>query len=78
MLTWKNSSKKGFWGIYTSLRSAQLGKTHRRDFFFQVTGETHGSLWGTDVYTSDSSLGSGSVHAGVSSQENQASSRSRW
>jgi hypothetical protein len=34
-------------------------------FYFLVTGEIDGPLWGTDVYTSDSSLGKAAVHAGL-------------
>jgi hypothetical protein len=34
-------------------------------FYFRVTGETNGPLWGTDVYTGDSALAVASVHAGV-------------
>jgi hypothetical protein len=33
--------------------------------YFQVTGSTQGSVWGTDVYTDDSSLATAAVHAGV-------------
>ena len=33
--------------------------------FFQVTGSTQGSVWGTDVYTDDSTLAKVSVHAGI-------------
>jgi hypothetical protein len=32
---------------------------------FQVTGSTQGSVWGTDVYTDDSSLAKACVHAGI-------------
>jgi hypothetical protein len=39
----------------------QVGKTH----YFRVTGSTTGSIWGTDVYTADSSLATASVHAGA-------------
>jgi hypothetical protein len=39
----------------------KLGKT----FWFKVTGAVNGSLWGTDVYTADSSLAAAAVHAGV-------------
>jgi hypothetical protein len=38
-----------------------IGKTFR----FRVTGNVAGSLWGTDVYTTDSSLETAAVHAGV-------------
>ncbi len=34
-------------------------------YYFSVTGSTQGSLWGTDVYTDDSSLATAAVHAGV-------------
>lgn len=32
---------------------------------FRVKGTTHGNVWGTDTYTSDSHLGAAAVHAGV-------------
>jgi hypothetical protein len=34
-------------------------------FYFRVTGETTGQLWGTDVYTGDSAVGVAAVHAGL-------------
>ncbi len=39
----------------------QIGKS----FFFQVTGAAAGSLWGTDVYTTDSTLAAAAVHCGI-------------
>jgi len=39
----------------------QVGKV----LFFRVTGAAGGSVWGTDVYTTDSSLAAVAVHAGV-------------
>jgi hypothetical protein len=57
--------KKGFWGLYNADDLYSLEKKIGESFFFQVTGETHGPLWGTDVYTSDSSLGAACVHAGI-------------
>lgn len=42
-------------------RSTDVGKT----FLFEVTGSARGPLWGTDVYTCDSSLAKAVVHAGV-------------
>jgi hypothetical protein len=36
-----------------------------RTFFFRVTGDNHRTVWGTDVYTSDSGLAAAAVHAGV-------------
>jgi hypothetical protein len=40
--------------------ASQIDKT----IYFEVTGDTSGSLWGTDVYTTDSSLAAAAVHAG--------------
>jgi hypothetical protein len=39
----------------------QIGKT----FYFRVTSAVTGAVWGTDVYTTDSSLATVAVHAGV-------------
>jgi hypothetical protein len=39
---------------------SQVGKS----FVFDVTGQTDGAIWGTDVYTSDSPLAIAAVHAG--------------
>jgi hypothetical protein len=34
-------------------------------YYFRATGEANGPLWGTDVYTGDSSIAAAAVHAGV-------------
>ena len=34
-------------------------------YYFRVTGEAIGTIWGTDVYTGDSSIALAAVHAGV-------------
>jgi LCCL domain/EF hand len=39
----------------------QIGKV----FAFQVTGAVNGAVWGSDVYTSDSTLAMAAVHAGA-------------
>lgn len=39
----------------------QIGKT----FVFRVTGADNGSLWGTDVYTTDSHVATAAVHCGL-------------
>jgi hypothetical protein len=39
----------------------QVGST----FYFRVVGDTIGTVWGTDVYTGDSSLSTAAVHAGL-------------
>jgi hypothetical protein len=38
-----------------------IGKT----FLFEVTGSTTGTVWGSGVYTTDSTLATAAVHAGV-------------
>jgi LCCL domain len=58
-------AEKGYWGQYTEADLRSLERKIGQSFFFQVTGEEHGPLWGTDVYTSDSSLGAACVHAGL-------------
>ena len=35
------------------------------DYYFRLTGSTKGSIWGTGVYTLDSTLEAAAVHAGV-------------
>jgi hypothetical protein len=39
----------------------RIGKT----FWFKVTGAVGGAVWGTKIYTSDSSLAAAVVHAGI-------------
>ena len=34
-------------------------------FYFRVRGAAQGSLWGTDIYTGDSTLAVAAVHAGL-------------
>ena len=49
-------------GTLTSITDAAPGKT----MLFKVTGKTSGgSVWGTDMYTTDSTLALVAVHAGV-------------
>ena len=40
---------------------AQIGQT----YYFRVTGDPDGPVWGTDVYTGDSSVTAAAVHAGL-------------
>jgi hypothetical protein len=47
-------------GSLTSLRK-EIGKS----FYFVVTGRVTGSIWGSEVYTDDSDLGTVAVHAGL-------------
>lgn len=34
-------------------------------YYFRVLGATEGQLWGTDIYTGDSTLAAAAVHAGA-------------
>jgi hypothetical protein len=34
-------------------------------YYFRVTGVVEGQLWGTDIYTRDSTIGAAAVHAGL-------------
>ncbi|MGL4242425.1 MAG: LCCL domain-containing protein [Beijerinckiaceae bacterium] len=34
-------------------------------YFFRITGQAEGQVWGTDTYTRDSALGAAAVHAGL-------------
>jgi hypothetical protein len=61
----KRLVEKGYWGEYTAADLPSLERQIGQTFFFQVTGNRSGPLWGTDVYTSDSNLGTACVHAGV-------------
>lgn len=36
-----------------------------RSYYFRVVGEMDGPIWGTDVYTGDSSVSTAAVHAGL-------------
>ena len=41
------------------------GNQYGKVFTFKLTGQVQGNVWGTDVYTLDSTLGAAAVHAGV-------------
>lgn len=46
-------------------RIQDLCDTPGTTYYFRVTGDTTGSVWGTDVYTGDSTLSAAAVHAGL-------------
>jgi hypothetical protein len=56
---------KGYWGEYTSADLRSLEQKVGQSFYFKATGNARGPLWGTDIYTSDSDLGTACVHAGL-------------
>ena len=42
-----------------------LCETAGTTYYFRVTGVTEGQLWGTDIYSGDSTIGAAAVHAGL-------------
>ena len=56
---------KGYWGLLQPDEMRSVERKVGQTFTFQVTGNDLGPVWGTDVYTSDSNLGTACVHAGV-------------
>jgi hypothetical protein len=57
--------EQGFLASDAPQRIQDLCDTPGTTYYFRVTGDTNGSLWGTDVYTGDSSLAAATVHAGI-------------
>jgi hypothetical protein len=42
-----------------------LCETVGTTYYFRVTGVAEGQLWGTDIYSGDSTIGAAAVHAGL-------------
>jgi hypothetical protein len=42
-----------------------LCETVGATYYFRVTGVTEGQLWGTDIYSGDSTIAAAAVHAGL-------------
>jgi len=42
-----------------------LCETVGATFYFRVTGVSEGQLWGTDIYSEDSTIGAAAVHVGL-------------
>jgi hypothetical protein len=57
--------EKGYAHQYDPADLRSMESRIGESFFFQVTGNVQGPLWGTDIYTSDSNLGTACVHAGL-------------
>ena len=45
--------------------AASLRGNNEQSYLYTVTGSTDGSVWGTDIYTDDSSIAKAAVHAGA-------------
>ena len=58
-----NSSLNEAQAVPRSLRG--IATTPGEVLVYQVTGSTGGSVWGTDIYTDDSSFAAAAVHAGL-------------
>jgi hypothetical protein len=56
---------QGFLAADAPARIQDLCETPGTTYYFRVTGANSGSLWGTDVYTGDSSLAAAAVHSGA-------------
>jgi LCCL domain len=56
---------QGFLAADAPARIQDLCDTPGTTYYFRVTGDSAGSLWGTDVYTGDSALATAAVHAGA-------------
>ncbi|HEX8027136.1 MAG TPA: LCCL domain-containing protein [Vicinamibacterales bacterium] len=56
---------QGFLASDAPARIQDLCDTPGTTYYFRVTGASDGSVWGTDVYTGDSSLTVAAVHAGA-------------
>jgi hypothetical protein len=56
---------KGYLAADAPPHMLELGNSVGASFYFRIRGETEGPLWGTDVYTGDSTLAVAAVHAGL-------------
>jgi hypothetical protein len=56
---------QGFLAADAPVRIQDLCGTPGTTYYFRVTGDAGGSIWGTDVYTGDSVLATAAVHAGA-------------
>jgi hypothetical protein len=57
--------EQGFLASDAPARIQDLCDRPGTTYYFRVTGAVDGKLWGTDVYTGDSSLAAAAVHAGA-------------
>ena len=57
--------ERGFLAAEAPANLLDLAQPVGATYYFRVCGAGDGPLWGTDVYTGDSSLGTAAVHAGL-------------
>jgi hypothetical protein len=63
---------QGFLAAEAPPTMADLCDTVGAAYYFRVHGIAEGPLWGTDIYTGDSSLAAAAVHAGLVDVEETA------
>ncbi|ARQ01607.1 LCCL domain-containing protein [Pseudorhodoplanes sinuspersici] len=56
---------KGYLASDAPANMLELAGTVGATYYFRVRGESEGPLWGTDIYTGDSTLSAAAVHAGL-------------
>jgi LCCL domain len=55
----------GFLAADAPTNMVDLGDDIGATFYFRVSGNTNGPVWGTDIYAGDSALATAAVHAGL-------------
>lgn len=61
----RNLLEQGFLAADAPATMHGLCDTIGTSYYFRVIGQIDGSLWGSDVYTGDSLIGTAAVHAGL-------------
>jgi hypothetical protein len=57
--------QQGFLASDAPASMTSLGDRIGETFYFRITGDANGTVWGTGTYTGDSALGAAAVHAGA-------------
>ena len=61
----KKMLDQGFVAADAPSNMGNLCETVGATYYFRITGQLEGQVWGTDIYTRDSLLGAAAVHAGL-------------
>lgn len=57
--------ERGYLAADAPANMLELAQPVGSTYYFRVTGQAEGPLWGTGIYTGDSALAVAAVHAGV-------------
>ena len=57
--------EQGYLAADAPANMIELAQPAGSTYYFRLTGQPEGPLWGTDVYTGDSTLAVAAVHAGL-------------